>query len=117
MSDGVTGLRNARRASPFSTVRAQADSCAADAGRQLKIFRRLGVSPRPVTLYGPTITSLLMLGVNPATSNLLTRAPLIRRSTGVGSCCPPPRTPPPPPRPGVSISALKFSLGDVTPIV
>ena len=87
-------------------------------GWQIKIFARLGVVPRPVALYGPPMMSCLTSGVPPGTSNRFTRAPFNLRSTGYGTCgTPPPRPPAPPPlpAPGASLSALRFSRGDVTP--
>src|SRR6185436_18950243 len=78
-SASVTGRRNARRAradrifrahavsspaaaalappDPFGVVEPAAPEPVAKAGRQTKIRARLGVSPGPVTLYGPRIST------------------------------------------------------------
>ena len=60
-SASVTGRRNARRASAVRMLRAQAGSCAGCEARHTKILARLGVSPRPVGVYGPPTIELVDL--------------------------------------------------------
>src|SRR6266576_1302236 len=87
MSASVTGRRKARRLRVDRIVRAQGSSSLAVAGRQTKIRERLGVSPGPVTLYGPPTTALLTCGGAPfwGTWKRWTFWPSSRRANSAGS--------------------------------
>ena len=56
-SAAVTGRRKARRMRPDRIASAQAGSSAARAGRQVRMVRRLGVSPAPVASNGPAMVT------------------------------------------------------------